>query len=158
MERSNVGTLIYTTQQLFQSRVNRNSLQPLFVLPHTAAVQSAPLLAAHPSTSCCKTISNLNANSGLFIQLHHWCASPHSSISPPFPRLSSDPISQWSHQKLIPISALDGGPQQCAARLNSAVNSQPFPQRPAHPCALPTPPPTPLYPNSTAAYFRRVFG
>lgn len=44
---------------------------------------------------------------------------------------SSDPISQWNHQKLIPISALDGGPQQCMARLNSAVNSQPFPQRPS---------------------------
>lgn len=62
---------------------------------------------------------------------------------PPFfylsPCPSSDPISQWNHQKLIPISALDGGPQQSTARLNSAVNSQPFPQRPSHSSVLPPP-------------------
>lgn len=75
---------------------------------------------------------------------------------PPFfylsPCPSSDPISQWNHQKLIPISALDGGPQQCTARLNSAVNSQPFPQRPfLLQCAA-----SPFYPDSITAYFRRV--
>lgn len=52
---------------------------------------------------------------------------------------SSDPISQWNHQQLIPISALAGGPKQCMARLNSAVNSQPFHQHPSI-SSLPAPP------------------
>lgn len=50
----------------------------------------------------------------------------------------SDPISQWNHQELIPISALARGPKQCMACVNSAVNSQPFPQRPSLP-KLPSP-------------------
>lgn len=77
--------------------------------------------------------------------------SLHSTIHPSLCP-SSDPISQWNHQELIPISALAGGPKQCRVRLNSAVNSQPFSQRPS----LSSGPAPPFTPHSIPAYFRRA--
>lgn len=137
MKPNNVRTIINATLHPFHLMVNKNHL---FFFAHMP-LQFSWLFSWHRIPAPVVVKQFQIATPTLAYSYCYTTGAPplHSSISLPFPRRSSDPISQWSHQKLIPISALDGGPQQCVARLNSAVNSQPFPQRPAHSSELPTP-------------------
>lgn len=149
---TNVGTIINATLQPFLSIVNRNSL---FFLSHLLRF-SRPCSWQHiPAPVVVKQFQISTPTPGLFIQLHHWCTSP------PFVHLSPIP----PIAPLIPFHS---------RAIRSLSQSQPWTR--AHSSAwpawtqlwtlnlslsaLPTPVccPPPLYPDSTAAYFRRVFG
>ena len=103
---------------------------PPSMFPPCAAA-TALLPAAYSNTSL---LNNFKSQRQLW-PIH---APPKPSLHPSLCP-SSDPISQWNHQELIPISALAQGPKQCRARLNSAVNSQPFLQCPSLLSQLPPP-------------------
>lgn len=131
MISSGIGHMVLSLfRQSLYSRVRENSYK------HVSSPYSCNSVISAPGNifqhQLVKQFQISNANSSLFIQFH--TPPPFKALPPSFhPSLcpSSDPISQWNHQELIPISALAGGPKQCMARLNSAVNSQPFPQRPS---------------------------
>lgn len=135
---------------------------------HDFGVKRIPTSMFPPSLSSCSSVSSAPASifqHQLVKQFQismptraysysHTHPHPSTQVPPPsfHPSLCpfSDPISQWNHQELIPISALAGGPKQCTARLNPAVNSQPLLLRPSL-CRLPS-----FTPDSISAYFSRV--